>query len=151
MDHEFELAFNLIDEAGGRIEQQQYGLTHILIHNHGPIRLVTDHHYTRGQGHTLTLLAYDDHGLMAAIQASAPDLESTPTARIIKVRAGHLMFHNIPDTWSYRAQGRTTYTITAGLADEPAWTVTSGTSAPVAYEHIDDAVDAAFTHEPVAA
>ena len=27
MDHEFELAFNLLDEAAGRIQEQQYGIT----------------------------------------------------------------------------------------------------------------------------
>ena len=35
MDHEFELAFNLVDEAAGRLQQQQYGITRIPFHNHG--------------------------------------------------------------------------------------------------------------------
>ena len=39
MDHEFELAFNLLDEAAGRIQTQQYGITRILFHNHGDILL----------------------------------------------------------------------------------------------------------------
>ena len=30
-------------------------------------------------GHHLVLLAHDDHGLMAAIEATAPDLDTDPT------------------------------------------------------------------------
>ena len=62
MDHEFELAFNLLDEAAGRIQQQQYGITRILFHNHGDILLTTVHEYSRGTGHKLVLLASDDQG-----------------------------------------------------------------------------------------
>ena len=77
MDHEFELAFNLLDEAAGRIQTQQYGITRLLFHNHGDILLTTVHDYSRESGHLLVLLANDDHGLMAAVEATAPT--STPT------------------------------------------------------------------------
>ena len=73
--NEFELAFNLLHEAAGRMEEQHYGSTEIRLHNHGPIRLTSLHHYIPGQHHTLTLLAYDNHGLMAAVKP--PQLIST--------------------------------------------------------------------------
>ena len=143
MDHEFELAFNLLDEAAGRIHDQQYGLTGILLHNHEPILLTTTHHYSRETGHHLVLLAHDDHGLMAAIEATAPDLDTEPLARIVKVRAGELTFHQIPGTWSYRASGLGhTYILTAGVGDEPMWTLAIDDTAALAYDHLDDAISA---------
>ena len=152
MDHEFELAFNLLDEAAGRIQHQQYGITRILFHNHGDILLTTVHDYTRETGHHLVLLATDDHGQMAAIEATAPDLESDPGSRILKVRAGDLMFHAVPDTWSYRvAAAGHTYTLTAGVGDEPMWTVAIGHAAPVTYDDLDAAVAAILDHHAIAA
>ena len=88
MDHEFELAFNLVDEAAGRIQHQQYGITRILFHNHGDIGLTSVHDYTREGGHRLVLFATDAHGQMAAVEATAPDLNTEPHTRILKVRAG---------------------------------------------------------------
>ena len=90
MDHEFELAFNLLDEAAGRIQEQQYGITRIPFHNHGDIALTTVHDYTPQTGHHLVLLAVDDHGQMVAIEATAPDLNAAPDTRILKVRAGEM-------------------------------------------------------------
>ena len=95
MDHEFELAFNLIDEAAGRIQHQQYGITRILFHNHGDIALTTVHDYTRDSGHRLVLFATDAHGQLAAVEATAPDLNTEPHTRILKVRAGDLTFHGV--------------------------------------------------------
>lgn len=147
MDHEFELAFNLLDEAAGRIQNQQYGITRILFHNHGKILLTTVHDYTRETGHHLVLLASDDHGQMAAIEATAPDLGADPVTHISKVRAGDLTFHAVPDTWSYRAAaGGHTYTLTAGVGDEPLWSATIDHAAPVAYDDLDDAVNAILDH-----
>jgi hypothetical protein len=141
MDHEFELAFNLLDEAAGRIQDQQYGITRILSHNHGPILLTTVHQYTRETGHHLVLLANDDHGQMVAVEATAPDLDATPTTRILKVRAGDLTFHAVAGTWSFRAAAaRHTYTLTAGLGDDPMWTIAVDHAAPVAHDDLDDAV-----------
>jgi hypothetical protein len=143
MDHDFELAFNLLDEAAGRIGDQQYGITRILFHNHGPILLTTVHDYTRATGHRLVLLATDDHGQMAAVEATAPDLDSAPQTRILKVRAGDLTFHAVAGTWSYRAtSGRHTYILTAATGDAPMWTVSVDQDGPVAYEDLDDAVAA---------
>jgi len=40
---------------------------------------------------------------MAAIEATAPDLDTAPRTRILKVRADDLTFHAVPGTWTYRA------------------------------------------------
>jgi hypothetical protein len=152
MDHAFDLAFDLIAEAADRIQQQQYGITRILFHNHGPILLTTVHEYTREHGHHLVLLASDDYGLLAALEATAPDLDTTPTTRIQKVRAGDLTFHAVPDTWSYRAAGTHTYTLTAGVGDEPTWALTiDNAPTAVAYHDLQDAIETVLDHEPAAA
>ena len=147
MDHEFELAFNLLDEAAGRIQQQQYGITSILFHNHGDIQLTTVHDYTPQTGHHLVLLAGDDHGQMVAIEATAPDLNAEPDTRILKVRAGDLTFHATADTWTYRARRRGhTYTLTAGIADQPAWTITVDAGAPQHHDDLNTVIDTLLDH-----
>jgi hypothetical protein len=131
----------------GRIQGQQYGITRILFHNRGDILLTTVHDYTRQHGHHLVLLATDDHGQIAAVEASAPDLDTDPVTRILKVRDGDLTFHALPNTWSYRARGQHhTYTLTAGVGDQPMWTVTIDHSEPVAHDHLDDAVNTVLEH-----
>jgi hypothetical protein len=151
MDHEFELAFNLLDEASGRIQEQQYGITRILFHNHGKILLTTVHDNTSDTGHRLVLLANDDHGQMVAVEATAADLEATPVTRILKVRAGDLTFHAVPNTWSYRATGSGhTYRVTAGVGVEPMWTLAIDQAAPVAYDDLDDAIVDALNNWPIA-
>lgn len=152
MDHEFELAFNLLDEAAGRIQDQQYGITRILFHNHGDIVLTTVHDYTRQTGHHLVLLATDDHGQMVAIEATATDLNTEPDIRILKVRAGDLTFHATADTWTYRAAHHGhTYTLTAGIADQPAWTTTVDNQAPHHHDDLDTAIDTMLPHHSSAA
>jgi hypothetical protein len=104
-------------------------------------------------GHHLVLLAADDYGLLAAVEATAPDLETEPATRIVKVRAGELTFHGIPGTWSYRTRhAGHTCTLTAGVGDEPMWTLGIDDQAPVAHDAIDDAIAAvAGAPSPVAA
>ena len=131
MDHEFDLAFELLDTAADLLQQQQYGHTTIAYHNHGDdLTLTTVHTYTRSSGHRLTLLAhYTDTGeLAAAVEATAPDLETEPQLRITKIFAADLTFHAVPSTWSFRAKGHYTYTITAGVGDEPMWTLHTTTT-----------------------
>jgi hypothetical protein len=141
MDHEFELAFNLLDGAGGRIQTQQYGITRILFHNHGDIQLTTVHDYSRETGHRLGLFANDDHGQMAAVEATAPDLATDPITRILKIRAGEVTFNAVPGTWSYPATaGGHTYTLTANVGDEPMWTTTIDHAAPVGHHALDAAI-----------
>jgi hypothetical protein len=152
MDHEFELAFNLLDEAASRIQDQQYGITRIPFHNHGRILLTTVHRYTRETGHHLILLATDDYGQMAAIEATTPNLHTTPATRITKVRAGDLTFHNTSGSWSYRATGRHhTYLLTAGTGDEPLWTVAIDDAEPMATADLEDAISTVLDNESVAA
>ena len=152
MDHNFELAFNLLDEAAGRIQTQQYGISRILFHNHGDMLLTTVHDYTPEAGHRLVLLANDDHGLMAAVEATAADLNTNPITRILKVRAGdNLTFHNQPGTWSYRATvAGHTYVLTAGVGDEPMWTVTIDHSPAEAHDDLDDAMNTVLEHAAAA-
>jgi hypothetical protein len=145
MDHEFDLAFELLDHAIELLAQQQYGTTTIGHHNHGEdLTLTSRHTYSSTAGHTLTLLAtYTDYptGTAAAVTATAPDLETTPTARIVKVFAADLMFHAIPGTWSFTATGRRQhYTITAGTGDVTLWTLhTAATTTPS--DHISELID----------
>lgn len=147
MDHEFALAFNLLDEAAGRIQDQQYGVTRILFHNHGQILLTTVHNYARETGHRLVLFASDDYGQLVAVEATAADLDADPVTRILKVRAGELTFHAVPGTWSYRASaGGHTYTLTAGVGEEPMWTVAIDHHTPVAHDDLDAVVDAMLDH-----
>jgi hypothetical protein len=152
MDHEFELAFNLLDEAAGRIQTQQYGITRIQFHNHGEIELTTVHDYSRESGHRLVLLANDDHGLMAAIEATTPDLNTDPITRILKVRAGDdLTFHGQSDSWSYRASaGGHTYIVKAGIGDEPMWTVTIDHAALLVHDDLDAALSVVLEHAAAA-
>lgn len=151
MDHAFELAFNLCDEAAGRIQDQQYGTTRILFHNHGDVALTTVHQYTLATKHHLVLLAHDDHGQMAAIEVTANHLESKPSARIVKVRAGDLTFHALPDEpWSYRAtHGTDTYTLTAVIPehlDDPMWTTQINDEEPFDFDDLDQAVTELLDH-----
>ena len=105
------------------------------------------HDYTRETGHRLVLLANDDHGQMAAVEASAPDLETNPITRILKVRAGDLTFHASPQAWTYRARHRGhTYTLTAGIGDQPMWTVTVDDRAPKHYDDLDAALNTLLDH-----
>ena len=143
MDHEFELAFNLLDEAADRIQHQQYGITRIPFHNHGDIALTTVHDYSRDAGHHLVLFASDDHGQMVAVEATAADLNTEAHTRILKVRAGELTFHAVPrQPWSYRAaHAGHTYTLTAGIGDQPMWTVTVDANPPLEHEDLEAAIN----------
>lgn len=153
MDHEFDLAFELLDTAADLLQQQQYGHTTIAFHNHGEdLTLTTCHSYTQTAGHSLALLAhYSDTGeLAAAVHATAPDLETEPDLRIVKVTAADLMFHAVPGTWAFRAKGQHTYTITAGIGDEPMWTLNTHTTnggAITATDNITELVDHILTTE----
>ncbi|KAA1250184.1 hypothetical protein F0Q45_11130 [Mycobacterium simiae] len=147
MDHAFELAFDLCDEAAGRIRHQRYGVTRIVLHNHGEVLLTAVHGDTPETRQQLILLAHDEYGQLAAVEATAAHAEARPCARIVKVRAGQLTFHAVPgEPWTWRAAaGAHTYTLTAEL-DEPMWTTTVNDAAPVAYDDLDDAVADLLEH-----
>ena len=128
MDHEFDLAFDLLDDAIDRLQQQQYGITTLRAPQ--PRRRLAAHQpahlqqRSRPQAHPAGHLRRrrPDRG---RVEVTAPDLDTDPQTRIVKVHAGDLMFHAIPGTWSFRATGHRTYIITAGVADEPIWTLTA--------------------------
>ncbi|ETZ38090.1 hypothetical protein [Mycobacterium intracellulare] len=151
---EFEHAFNLCDEAAGRIADQAYGITRIVAHNHGDITLTTVHEHTPAGAHRLVLLATDDHGQLAAVVATAPDLHTRPSTRILKVRAGELTFHALPTNkwaWSATAGGHT-YRLAAATgdelddADDPLWTTTIDDRRPIDYDALDDAIEHLLNH-----
>lgn len=145
MDHEFDLAFELLDTAVERLQQQQYGDTTIEHHNHGDDLILTSRHtYSSRTGHKLTLLAtYKDQPRItaAAVEATAPDLETDPEIRIVKLLAADLTFHAIPGTWSFRAAGHHRYTITAGTGDQPLWTLSTDNGHTVGTDNIAELVD----------
>ena len=144
MDHEFDLAFELLDTAIHQLQLQQYGATTIECHNHGDDLILTSRHtYASSTGHTLTLLATytNDGATAAAVEITAPDLNTTPHMRIVKVYAADLMFHAIPGTWTFRAQGQHRYTITAGTGDEPLWTLATHTGPATPSNNIAELVD----------
>jgi hypothetical protein len=156
MDHEFDLAFELLDTAADRLQMQQYGHTTLAFHNHGDdLTLTTVHTYSRSTGHRLTLLAHytDTRELAAAVEATAPDLDTEPQLRITKIAAADLMFHAIPGTWSFRATGAYTYTITAGT--DPMWTLhittTAGGQLTSTSDSIAELVDHVLTTQARAA
>ena len=155
MDHEFDLAFELLDDAIDRLRRQHYGTTVTTgCHNHGADLLLTSRHtYSSTTGHTLTLLAtYKDSGeVAAAAEITTPDLHTKPQLRVTKIAAADLMFHHIPGTWSWRATGAAhTYTITAGIGAEPLWTLTADHSTPVASDNIGVLVEDILAAEAAA-
>ena len=80
------------------------------------------------------------------------DLNTDPITRILKVRAGdNLTFHNQPGTWSYRATvAGHTYVLTAGVGDEPMWTVTIDHSPAEAHDDLDEAMNTVLEHAAAA-
>jgi hypothetical protein len=46
MSHDFDIAFNLLDEAAQRLQDRRYGTHRITEHNQGPILLTSVHRYT---------------------------------------------------------------------------------------------------------
>jgi hypothetical protein len=148
MDHEFALAFDLLDEAAHRLHHQPYGTADILVHNFGSFPMQAAHHRAGPDGHTLHLIAYDDHGVMAAVQASAPDRHSSPQLRIVKVRAGHLTFHGT-ENWTFRAVGEHRYRLTAHIG-QCTWALAVDDQDTDTYPSIDAAVEAVLgDHEPL--
>ncbi|OBJ52293.1 hypothetical protein [Mycobacterium sp. 1423905.2] len=149
MEHEFELAFNLLDEAAGRIQHQQYGINRIPFHSHGDVLLTAVHTYTRATGHHIVVFAADDHGQLVAVEATAADLDAAPSARIVKVRIGELTFHaSPPQPWTFRARHHThSYTLTAGVGSQPMWTITIDEAPLAHYDDLNAALRAIWHHQ----
>jgi hypothetical protein len=146
-DHTFDLAAALVDTALTRLATPQYGTTHILFHEFGQFPL-TASHTLHDDGHTVRVTAYDDHGVLAAAQAHATNIDDTPAGRIVLFRARHLRFTAIDaasdDATTFLAQGAHPYllTTTAGSAQ---WRVSIGDGAPAHFEEIAQALDYILT------
>ena len=56
-----------------------YGITRVLLHEFGQFPLCF-HHTMHDTGHSVKMWAYDDDGLLAATEASAPTSEAAPRA-----------------------------------------------------------------------
>ncbi len=129
-DHSFDLAAALIDKATERLASGDYGLTRILVHEFGPFPLCANH--TRHDtGHTVKMWAYDDDGLMAAAEATAPHAGGNPQARIVNFRAAHLTFGALDADTAGEisfARGARAYILTAATGSSE-WTVQIGDDA----------------------
>jgi hypothetical protein len=146
-DHTFDLAAALVDTALTRLATPQYGTTHILFHEFGQFPL-TASHTVHDTGHTVRITAYDDHGVLAAAQAHATNIDETPTGRIVLFRAGHLRFIATAtagdDKTTFLAQGAHPYLLTA-TAGSAQWRVSIGDGALEHFEEIAQALDYILT------
>lgn len=145
MTHEFDLAFILLDEAAERLQPRPSGAYQLPTTDHGRFPLTTICRYRRDEGLWLHLAAFDDHGLAATVEATAPDDHTAPEYRIVTVRAGDLLFIGIGG-WTFRADGEHRYTLTADTGADT-WTLAVDHGAPVTYPTIDTAIAALSRHE----
>jgi hypothetical protein len=153
--HTFDVAAALVDQAIDRLASREYGISIIAFHEFGDIALNANH--TRHDtGHTVKMWAYDDHGIVAAAEASAPHVGGTPEARIVNFRAAHLIF-GVIDTDSpietvFFARGRRgTYQLDAHVGSS-AWTLSVDDEQPQRFETLDDALaHIVSVHEQAAA
>lgn len=145
MTHEFDLAFILLDEAAERLQPHPSGGRHLPTADHHRFPLTTICRYRRDHGLWLHLAAFDDHGLAATVEATAPDDHTAPEYRIVTVRAGDLLFIGTGG-WTFRADGEHRYTLTADTAADT-WTLVVDHGAPVTYPSIDAALAVLARHE----
>ncbi|WP_071288307.1 hypothetical protein [Mycolicibacterium llatzerense] len=145
MNHEFDLAFILLDEAAERLHPGRAGARRLPAADHGRLPLTTICRYRRDGGLWLHLAAFDDHELLATVEATAPDAHTEPECRIITVRAGHLLFVGTGN-WTFRADGEHRYTLTADTGTDT-WTLTVDHLAPTTYPTVDTAIAALAGHE----
>lgn len=144
MTHEFDLAFILLDEAAERLHPARDGARRLPTTDHGRFPLTTIYRYRRDDGLWLHLAAFDDHGLLATVEATAPDEHTAPQYRIVTVRAGHLLFLGT-DNWTFRADGEHHYTLTADTGSDT-WTLAVDHLTPITYPTVDAAIDTILTH-----
>jgi hypothetical protein len=147
-NHTFDLAAALVDTAADRLANAEHGTTHILLHDFGQFPL-TASHTVNDAGHTVRITAYDNTGVLAAAQASAPSPADTPTAGIDTFRAAHLQFTAIdptdPAETAFLARGTHLYILSA-TAGTDQWRVSIGDSAPADFDDIAEALDHIINH-----
>lgn len=137
MEHQFELAFELLDIAAEQLVNDEYDHTELTKTTYyGLYTIVNRHRYNRTGGHVLTVLAYDHDELQAAVEATTDHDHDEPHTRIVKVRAGDQMLHATQE-WTFRAHPN--HALTAEVGGEQLWTVHSG-EVTTAHNDLDEAV-----------
>lgn len=141
--HSFDVAAALVDQAIERLATREYGITRILFHEFGDT-VLNANHTAHDTGHTVKMWAYDDHGILAAAEASAPHVGGTPEARIVTFRAGHLTFGVIdtpnPVETTFFARGhRGVYALHAHIGSS-AWTLDVDDHDPQRFTTLDEAL-----------
>ena len=131
-----------------RIQEQQYGITRIPFHNHGDIALTTVHDYTPRPGTTWFCSPSTTTAKWSPIEATAPDLNTEPRhPHPQSPRRGAHLPRRPRQPWTYRAaHAGHTYTLTAGIGDQPTWTVTVDDRTPKHYDDLDDALSTVLDH-----
>ncbi|MCV7200597.1 hypothetical protein H7J71_01040 [Mycolicibacterium peregrinum] len=138
MEHQFELAFELLDIAAEQLVNDEYDPTELTNTTYyGLYTIINRHRNSRTGGHVLTVLAYDHDELQAAVEATTNHDHDQPHTRIVKVRAGDQMLH-ATQQWTFRAHPN--HTLTAQVGGEQLWTVQAG---EITTEHDD--LDAAVS------
>ena len=108
--HTFDLAAALVDQAVDRLNNHDYGITRILFQDFA--NCILNANRTRNDtGHTVTMWAYDEHGVLAAAEAHAPHSGST-ASRIVTFRAGQLIFNRVDTSAGFFARGQSRYALT---------------------------------------
>ena len=142
-EHTFDLAAALVDAAAERLASTAYGTTHIPFHDFEQFPISATH-TIHDNGHTVQVAAYDDHGIMAAAQAYAPNSTDTPTGRIIVFPAAHLTFTATNTTAAHEtaflARGQRLYMLSTA-AGVNRWRVSIGDGRPADFDTLDEAVD----------
>jgi hypothetical protein len=153
--HTFDVAAALLDQAIERLATRDYGITRILWHEFGEC-VLNANHTRHDTGHTVKMWAYDEHGVLAAAEASAPHVGGTPQGRIVNFRAAHLTFGVIDtdsplDTVFFARGRRGAYQLDAHPGSS-AWTLSLGDEQPRRFDTLDDAVTHIVSvHEQAAA
>lgn len=109
--HTFDLAAALVDQAVDRLNNHDYGITRILFHDFGNC-ILNANHTRHDTGHTVTMWAYDEHGVLAAAEAHTPRIGGTTASRIVTFRAGHLIFNLFGTAAGFFARGQSRYALT---------------------------------------
>lgn len=85
MEHQFELAFELLDIAAEQLVNDEYDRTELTKTTYyGLYTIINRHRYSRTGGHVLTVLAYEDDELQAAVEATTDHDQDEPHTRIVK-------------------------------------------------------------------
>ena len=138
MEHQFELAFELLDIAAEQLVNDEYDRTELTKTTYyGLYTIINRHHDSRTGGHVLTLLAYDHDELQAAVEATTDHDHDQPHTRIVKVRAGDQMLHATQE-WTFRTQPN--HTLTAEVAGDQLWTVHAA-GVTTTHDDLDEAVN----------